>query len=797
MKIKHLKPAIPACLSLCAVFILGGCGGTSGTASESGGTVSGTAIAGTPLTSLSVTVKNLKGKENSCTITDTATAAFQCDLPGVAPYFLKAQGKLNTTDAEVTTLYSITLARGTTSINPGTTLILADLAQKGAASVYADPAQITLFTDDKQLQSDDKVDKIQTKLVDELSNLKPVFSDSGIVMDTDDPFGFTLTESNRHTGLDAFFDINTFVFDDTLPRATVTVTLPNTDPKEIEIDLIQRFPYQEWHDYLSDNWSLAFQSVDLPTNKEQVATFKKLTVNGVESYHADDNIEVQFKPILSTGDVTSDNTIVFGQIPDVDLQPAFVSNSASAITLMTYKKETSVFRGITHFESAPGALYLVQYTQDASGDLSLAGFTHFDITQVNQMGGIWPPSSGIVTSRNSHLGTEHNEPDARAFETRINSGNVTGLDSTVKDWLTHYYNISPLTNSDAATVKEKFNPYLYGYPFEIYAEDTPKIDRLHAAGRTGAEMAYLMPDNKTLYLTDGSNGGALYMFISDSDKNFGAGNLYAAKWTKTNNTNGGEGSLEWIFLGHEAFFNVQSALTNTFSDLFDANGSGCKTINTSHGSECLAVKSGMEKPASRLEPRRYAAIQGATTSFTGLRGIAFDSETNKLYVSASTLSDNRCGALYELDVTTDVIEMTQGTTTSDVSHDYVPVTMTGILTGTPVNDDPNNTCDVNGIANPSGLTMFSGYKTVLISEETQAHENSAWWSYNVSSKTLTRIATSIKGTELASPNLYPDVNGWAYIMGTVNYPYSPGSTPQAGDNAQVGYVGPLRGITLR
>ena len=245
---------------------------------------------------------------------------------------------------------------------------------------------------------------------------------------------------------------------------------------------------------------------------------------------------------------------------------------------------------------------------------------------------------------------------------------------------------------------------------------------------------------------------------------------------------------------------------------------GFTSINTEVGRECLRVKDGMAKIASRLETRRYAGMMGATTEFRKEEGITFDPDNNRLYVAMSEVvrgmedfkkngSDsssydkggyndirlpyNKCGCVYGLDVGTD----------SDIGSDYVAMNMTGVVSGTMTEyaaDSPyaNNSCDVNGIANPDNLTFITGTETLIIGEDTgSGHQNDAIWAYNVKSGDLTRIETTPYGSETTSPYYYSDINGWAYIMSVIQHPYGESDQDKLVDAsdaaAYVGYVGPI------
>ena len=218
----------------------------------------------------------------------------------------------------------------------------------------------------------------------------------------------------------------------------------------------------------------------------------------------------------------------------------------------------------------------------------------------------------------------------------------------------------------------------------------------------------------------------------------------------------------------------------------------------------------MEKAASRLETRRYAAIMGATTEFRKEEGITFDKNSGTLYVAMSAVAygmeDNKkndaantkydigsnndiklpynpCGAIYALDVNSSYPE---------IDSKYVVSNMYSILEGTPTTYDATsiyagNTCDVNGISNPDNVAFLDGSDILTIGEDTGAHKNNVVWSYNTKSGELTRIFTTPLGAETTSPFWYNDLkNGFGYLSVVTQH-------PDAGDKeSAVGYVGPFK-----
>jgi len=166
---------------------------------------------------------------------------------------------------------------------------------------------------------------------------------------------------------------------------------------------------------------------------------------------------------------------------------------------------------------------------------------------------------------------------------------------------------------------------------------------------------------------------------------------------------------------------------------------------------------------------------------------------------------NVCGGVYQL----------------DVDSNYVTTRMTPLLMGIPktYTDRPiqtstssastvtQQTCDDAGIALPDNVSMGPTNDILIIGEDaTTEHQNDFLWAYNLSTSTLTRIASVPYGAEVTSPYYYRNINGWDYMTMVVQHPYdesdyfkgpdaTTGSTKSVAKSnamrAQVGYLGPF------
>ncbi|MFV8780799.1 PhoX family protein [Microbulbifer sp. SA54] len=553
--------------------------------------------------------------------------------------------------------------------------------------------------------------------------------------------------------------------------------------------------------------TLSFTGVAAPSSdseKRQILASPTVTVDGEE-------YAIGFHTLLRSGDSVNGN-VVFGQLVDAAGQPLYDEDGMLKVT--DANEHTSLLPigdrlfSVSQMETRPGAMFLMELDQNAeTGELSTK-----DLWQIDQSGvdGGWVHCAASVTPWNAHLASEEYEPDARALPTSAEAAE----DGYSAGMLDYYADPS------------QWNPYFYGWNIEINvaaegdAAPTTDLVKHYAMGRLAFELSYVMPDSKTVYMTDDGTNVGFYMFIADTAGDLSAGTLYAAKWNQTSAEGLGSADLEWISLGHASNDEIDVAVHGadgvpalTFNDIFAVDTEGCVEAATNGNTECLSLKPGMETAASRLETRRYAAFMGASTEFRKEEGVTFDPAGSKLYVAMSEVGKgmtdgvghiqiaekNSCGAVYQLDVAAD----------SDIGSDYVAINMSGLIGGIPAEypeDSPfaSYTCDADAIASPDNVTFITGYNTLIIGEDTgSGHQNDVIWSLNLDevdaadyTAGMTRIQTTPYGSETTSPYWYPNINGFGYLMSVIQHPYgesdgdklAPGSLEH---RAYTGYVGPF------
>ncbi|WP_303851637.1 PhoX family phosphatase [Seleniivibrio woodruffii] len=569
--------------------------------------------------------------------------------------------------------------------------------------------------------------------------------------------------------------------------------------------------------------SVSFTGVKAPetdTEKRSILASDTVTIDGQE-------YSIGYHTILRSGDKPSSDSEVFGQLYDEDgdkvLNPSdasdYVSSDNDFSSLLT-GLDGNLYM-ISHFESVPAAMYITKLKQDASGVLSAEKTRHIDFSGVK---GGWVHCAGSVTPWGTHLGSEEYEPDAKIVDATTGKFN-----DTYGNRMALYFGLA--TNLTTAGAYSTMNIYNYGWQTELAVQNfnAVTVTKHYSMGRVAHELGYVMPDKKTAYISDDGTNVGLFRFVADAAGDLSSGTLYVAKWAQTDAANGGSANITWISLGSASDAEIKAMLDShvTYADIFDevdiSGGAACPSthneINTTYGHQCLQVKTGMEKAASRLETRRYAAMLGGTTEFRKMEGITLNSETRTMYLALSEIGNgmldnnatndaggpndikvakNTCGAVYALDLDTN----------------YAATKMYPVVVGTPVTTDygaaddskkyasdgafANNKCSLDGVANPDNLTFMPGYKTLIIGEDSGAgHENDMIWSYNVETKTLTRIQTTPYGSETTSPYFYPNYHGFGYLMSVIQHPYGeattgmPAANSTADKRAYTGFIGPF------
>jgi hypothetical protein len=343
----------------------------------------------------------------------------------------------------------------------------------------------------------------------------------------------------------------------------------------------------------------------------------------------------------------------------------------------------------------------------------------------------------------------------------------------------------------------------------VESDGATRVTKHLATGRFSHEIGVVMPDRRTVYLSDDARQhGGLFMFVADEADDLSAGHLYAARWTQTSAELGGKATLSWIDLGHATNAEIQTAIDadTRFESMFEAVPavgelcpSGSKRVQTASRpeGECLILREGASRIASRLETRRYAAYLGATTEFVKGEGMAFDADTGRVYVALSAivasaagegeptetdhvvLPQNPCGGVYAMDLAPGQSDAAGHV----IDSAFVASSIEGLVIGTL----KGQACDPSGIANPDNVAYLPGHAALMIAEDTRGHDVAMLWHFDTQAKTLTRVHTAAPHAEVTGLSWIPDLHGHGYLALTHQ---TDGSRP-----SEVGVLGPFPVLT--
>jgi secreted PhoX family phosphatase len=274
------------------------------------------------------------------------------------------------------------------------------------------------------------------------------------------------------------------------------------------------------------------------------------------------------------------------------------------------------------------------------------------------------------------------------------------------------------------------NPYRYGYLIEIDNAAGDEVPVKHyATGRLSHETAAIMPDMRTLYMSDDdsavygdkvyntASGGVLFKFVADVAGDLSAGTLYAAKMTQ----DAGEADprragfdVEWIMLGHGTDAQIEAWAAEydgvTVADYVD----GTSSYVTDDQIRAHAAGTAPDARAAFLESRRTAAAMGATNEWDKLEGVT--SEGNVVYVAASALSFTMDKSWGDKDWSTGAMiegggaialnaEGCGGTYRAETGADYNITRLEPYVIGQTTAD---GRCDADRPANPDNILALAG-----------------------------------------------------------------------------------------
>ncbi|WP_053979532.1 alkaline phosphatase PhoX [Marinagarivorans algicola] len=408
----------------------------------------------------------------------------------------------------------------------------------------------------------------------------------------------------------------------------------------------------------------------------------------------------------------------------------------------------------TNWEDRPGGMSRIHIDNlDANGYQTIEPDGMLDFSSVN---GTWVNCFGTVSPWNTPLTSEELYVDNSAEWFDDTHSNFSGQQAVAQ------YLGYPTDGSGQWS-----NPYDYGYIVEIGTNNTAtaasvanvEMQKHFVMGRFSHENAVVMPDQKTVFLSDDGTGVVLFKFIADTAGNLSKGTLYAAKVTQTagvKDPSEASFAIDWIMLGqgdNNALASIIREYDGTLAEAkhisdMEINAWAEAKINTDIDADgTIATSPFNDDRVAFLESRKAAVALGATGEFRKMEGVninyalasswwnsgAADGNQAYMYLAMSsfdaTMADDtgdiqldgthgKCGVVYRMALSKD----TNGNI--DATH------MIPAIVGGPYNGDRStNKCNINNISNPDNIAILNDGR-VLIGEDTGNHENNMVWIFD-------------------------------------------------------------------
>jgi len=438
--------------------------------------------------------------------------------------------------------------------------------------------------------------------------------------------------------------------------------------------------------------SLKFAELSLPATPEEeshmrVSPSVEVTYEGGKTK----KYPLSYVTLYKSGDKDAQGNAA-GQLFDKDGKPITFPDGSQRFSVQAdataFIERGGKIYSLQHFESSPGAVYLIEYELTKDKKLKPVRYKNIDFSRVggtviNCSGQKSPWDTFLSAEEDYYFSAYHFDPTTKDFNAqhvehceKDANGKLTGNyippsfapKADFKWWCSDF--VKPLITDYLKTTIDKFNPYNYGYIVEIAVDNNgnaviPNDMKLYTMGKFTPEVAVVMPDKKTVYMLDDGAWTGMYMFVADKEGDLTSGTLYIAKLNQQSpdDTDGGNFKIDWIKLGSAKNSELKAFIDKgiKMSDIFDMKdpSSDCSspfskiyTYDTSDAGTamCVRLRDGsngstlstkfanaeeVKKAAAFLNPRQYGALLGATLEFSKGEGVTYDKDNNRVYFAIS------------------------------------------------------------------------------------------------------------------------------------------------------------------
>jgi len=285
------------------------------------------------------------------------------------------------------------------------------------------------------------------------------------------------------------------------------------------------------------------------------------------------------------------------------------------------------------------------------------------------------------------------------------------------------------------------NPYDYGYIMEIDNPTTTEPDFIKhfAMGRYSHENAQVMPDEKTVYLSDDGYDTVLFKFVADTAGDLSSGTLYSAKVTQDESRNSATTGfdVEWMEMASSSNSVIQTWIEEyddiTTADFINGQNSYISDEEIRDWAEGRlnedlngdgTIGYAADDRVAFLESRKAAAALGASDEWNKMEGVGFNPNApDYLYLAMSVVGYDMSDGQGDIDVTQNYCGIVYRMT---LNEQWNVNRIEPVISGGPYSSSATYECDVNNLAGPDNLVVLDDGR-VLVGEDTGKHENNMVW----------------------------------------------------------------------
>ena len=467
----------------------------------------------------------------------------------------------------------------------------------------------------------------------------------------------------------------------------------------------------------------------------------------------------EYQVLLQAGDTLSDGRLAGGIYSIANGEEILVSQKPDFNAFIpTNQDGTSGFL-YTAWEDRPAGISQIEIQWDStSNQWDVISSQMLNLSSIN---GGWVLCFGTVSPWGSPLFSEE-----LYFDDTEDWNNVNYRYHQGQQLLASYLGTYP-------------NPYDYGFIVEMEDSDTnnPDLTRHYTMGRYSHENAQVMPDNKTVYLSDDGYDTVLYKFVADAPGDLSRGTLYAAKLNQDSTTDSSTTGfdVEWIELASSSNAEILNWIDDydgiTTDDYIQGENSYITDKEINDWAEGRLnqdlnndgiIGYSLDDRVAFLETRKAAAAIGATNEWNKMEGVVFNPNAPEyVYMAMSNIdramtdgqgdidvSDNFCGIVYRM---TMVDEW-------DINR------IDPVIIGGPYTSSAQYECNNNNLAGPDNILVLND-GSILVGEDTRKHEYNTVWLWREYIAPVIEVDEQIQLKSMSVINQPQDLSSsWTYNL---------------------------------